>query len=79
METGFEQRIWDTAIDLATEERSSGDPSLAEVERAMIIKALDKASWNQTRASCLLQISRDTLRYKMKKFDLNGPGRSLVL
>jgi transcriptional regulator with PAS, ATPase and Fis domain len=66
-------------IDIATGDESSGDPSLAEVERAMLITALGKASWNQTRASHLLKISRDALRYKMKKFDLKAPARSLVL
>ena len=60
-------------------DRSSGDLSLAEVERTMLIKALSKASWNQTRASRLLKFSRDTLRYKMKKCDLNALARPLVL
>ena len=45
----------------------------------MLINALNKASWNQTRASHLLKISRDTLRYKMKKFELKPPARSSVL
>ena len=56
-----------------------GDPSLAEVERATLVKALNKASWNQTRASHLLEISRDTLRYKMKTFGLKAQAESLVL
>ena len=72
--------ITDSApFDIATEAESRGDPSLAEVERAMLVKALNKASWNQTRASHLLKISRDTLRYKMKKFDLKAPAQSLIL
>jgi PAS domain S-box-containing protein len=72
--------ITDSApFDIATEDESKGDPSLAEVERATLVKALNKASWNQTRASHLLEISRDTLRYKMKTFGLKAQAESLVL
>jgi PAS domain S-box-containing protein len=44
--------------------------SLAEAEKNLVMKALQKASGNQTRAAVLLGITRDTLRYKMKKFTL---------
>lgn len=44
--------------------------SLAEAEKTMVMKALQKAGGNQTRAAILLGITRDTLRYKMKKFNL---------
>jgi PAS domain S-box-containing protein len=44
--------------------------SLAEAEKNLVMKALHKASGNQTRAAVLLGITRDTLRYKMKKFNL---------
>jgi len=39
----------------------------------MLIRALTKASWNQTQASHLLKISRDSLGCKMKKFSLTQP------
>jgi transcriptional regulator with PAS, ATPase and Fis domain len=45
--------------------------SLAETEKNLVMKALQKASGNQTRAAVLLGITRDTLRYKMKKFNLH--------
>jgi PAS domain S-box-containing protein len=45
--------------------------SLEEIERNLLSKALDKASGNQTRAAISLGITRDTLRYKMKKFSLH--------
>jgi transcriptional regulator with PAS, ATPase and Fis domain len=45
--------------------------SLAEAEKNLVLKALQKASGNQTRAAVLLGITRDTLRYKMKKFNLH--------
>jgi PAS domain S-box-containing protein len=48
----------------------SSDFSLEEAEKSLLKKALDKAGGNQTRAAVMLGITRDTLRYKMKKFDL---------
>jgi PAS domain S-box-containing protein len=44
--------------------------SLGEAEKAMLVDALNKTNWNQSRAARLLKITRDTLRYKMKKFNL---------
>jgi transcriptional regulator with PAS, ATPase and Fis domain len=50
-----------------------GDLTLEEAERNMLAKALEKAGGNQTRAAVLLGISRDTLRYKIKKYNLRRP------
>ncbi len=47
-----------------------GGTSLEEIERSMVVLALEQAHGNQTQASRLLDISRDALRYKMKKFGL---------
>jgi two-component system, NtrC family, response regulator AtoC len=44
--------------------------TLAESERAMIEQALREANGNQTRAARLLGVSRDTLRYRMAKFNI---------
>jgi len=44
--------------------------SLEENERRLIVAALEKTGGNQTQAARLLRITRDTLRYKMKKFRL---------
>jgi PAS domain S-box-containing protein len=44
--------------------------SLEESEKALIQRALEKTNGNQTQAARLLKITRDTLRYKMKKFNL---------
>jgi DNA-binding protein Fis len=44
--------------------------SLGDAERTMLVSALVKTGWNQTRAARLLGVTRDTLRYKMKKFNL---------
>ncbi len=44
--------------------------SLEENERRLLVSALERTHGNQTQAARLLRITRDTLRYKMKKFDL---------
>jgi two-component system, NtrC family, response regulator AtoC len=47
-----------------------GGTSLEEVERTFVELALRQSEGNQTHAARLLDISRDALRYKMKKFGL---------
>jgi transcriptional regulator with PAS, ATPase and Fis domain len=54
----------------APSEISLEDLPLEEAERTLLLHALEKAGWNQTRAARLLNITRDTLRYKMKKYNL---------
>ncbi|SLM31552.1 Acetoacetate metabolism regulatory protein AtoC [Desulfamplus magnetovallimortis] len=44
---------------------------LADVEREMIISALEKTGWVQTKAADILGISERVLRYKMKKNDIS--------
>jgi PAS domain S-box-containing protein len=44
--------------------------SLEDTEKAMLAEALQKSGGNQTQAARILGISRDTLRYRIKKFDL---------
>lgn len=47
---------------------SSGDlPALEDQERALLVSALTKAGDNQSEAARILRISRDTLRYRLKK------------
>jgi two-component system response regulator AtoC len=47
--------------------------SLEAVERALIMRALQEAAGNQSAAARLLGISRDTLRYRLEKYDLAEP------
>jgi transcriptional regulator with PAS, ATPase and Fis domain len=47
-----------------------GGTSLEEVERTMVEIAMRQANTTQTHAARLLDISRDALRYKLKKFGL---------
>jgi DNA-binding NtrC family response regulator len=48
----------------------AGGTSLEEVERMLVEQALKQARGNQSEAARLLDVSRDALRYKMKKFRL---------
>jgi DNA-binding NtrC family response regulator len=41
--------------------------NLGDVERELVVQALERTGWNVTRAAQLLGISRDTLRYRMEK------------
>jgi len=43
---------------------------LEEVERDLMVQALERARWNRGVAAKLLGISMDTLRYRIKKYDL---------
>ena len=44
--------------------------SLDDVERDLLVAALEKHNWNQTRAATYLGISRSTLLYRMQKFQI---------
>jgi len=57
--------------DIALPEKGT---SLEKVEEELLRQALSRTRGNQTRAAKLLNISRDALRYKMKKFQLQEAG-----
>jgi DNA-binding NtrC family response regulator len=44
--------------------------SLDEVEKGLIIQALERTKNNKAQAAKLLQVSYDTLRYQVKKYGL---------
>jgi len=45
--------------------------SLDELEKDLILQALERADHNKTQAAKLLNISYDSLRYQLKKFGIN--------
>jgi len=47
--------------------------SLEEVEKQILLQALEKHRWNQTNAARYLDISRKTLIYRMEKYGLSTP------
>ena len=60
------QRIGNLRIELPDE-----GISLEDVERELLLAALEKHNWNQTRAAAYLKITRSTLLYRMQKFALD--------
>ena len=50
---------------------TAGVMSLTEQERRLVFEALEKTGGNQSQAARMLGISREQLRYKMKKFNLH--------
>ncbi len=50
--------------------------SLEDVERELILKALEKCQWNQTHAARFLNITRKTLMYRMEKYGLIQPSHA---
>jgi DNA-binding NtrC family response regulator len=47
--------------------------SVEEIEKAMLKEALEKAKGNVSEAARLLKITRNTLRYRMGKYNLTAP------
>jgi two-component system response regulator AtoC len=43
---------------------------LEQLERSLVVQALDRSGWNQTRAAALLGLNRDQIRYRIDKFKL---------
>jgi len=58
---------------LPTPVPDTGATSLEKVERHMLVQALEQTHWNVTKAARLLDISRDTLRYRMDRHGLQRP------
>jgi transcriptional regulator with GAF, ATPase, and Fis domain len=48
----------------------AGGLNLEDVERDLLLQALDRTDWNQTHAGRLLGINRDQVRYRIEKFGL---------
>jgi len=46
---------------------------LEQLERSLVIQALQRSGWNQTRAAALLGVNRDQIRYRIEKFKLEKP------
>jgi DNA-binding NtrC family response regulator len=59
------------ALEAGRTQSGPADLSLKNSERTLIIQALEKAGGNKTKAAALLGISRDVLRYRMKKLNLD--------
>lgn len=60
---------------LSSQNFPSEGVDLERLEQDLIVQALQRASWNVSRAAKLLNLSRDTLRYRMEKYRLHAPSQ----
>jgi DNA-binding NtrC family response regulator len=51
-------------------ELPAGGIDLEQLERSLVVQALERTGWNQTRAATLLALNRDQIRYRIEKFHL---------
>jgi two-component system response regulator AtoC len=51
-------------------ELPSGGIDLEQLERSLVVQALERTGWNQTKAAALLGVNRDQIRYRIEKFQL---------
>ncbi|MDQ3211122.1 MAG: helix-turn-helix domain-containing protein, partial [Acidobacteriota bacterium] len=55
-------------------------PSLADAERAHIVRVLEAVNWNKKQAASVLEISRGTLYRKIGEYELESepkPGKTV--
>jgi len=50
--------------------------NLEQLERSLVVQALERSRWNQTKAAALLGLNRDQIRYRIEKFGLERPAAS---
>jgi two-component system, NtrC family, response regulator AtoC len=67
------QPLPDLAIRAEAGTASISMHSLEATERQHLLTALEHAGWNVTKAARALQVSRDTLRYRIDKHELKPP------
>jgi two-component system response regulator AtoC len=46
---------------------------LEQLEKSLVVQALERCGHNQTRAAALLGLNRDQIRYRIEKFGLMKP------
>jgi DNA-binding NtrC family response regulator len=51
----------------------AGGVDLEALERSLVVQALERCGYNQTRAAALLGLNRDQIRYRIEKFGLAKP------
>ena len=54
-------------------ELPAGGIDLEQLERSLVVQALERTGWNQTKAATLLGLNRDQIRYRIEKFQLEKP------
>jgi two-component system, NtrC family, response regulator AtoC len=50
--------------------------NLEDLERSLVVQALERTGWNQTKAASLLGLNRDQIRYRVEKFGLERSAKA---
>jgi DNA-binding NtrC family response regulator len=50
--------------------------NLDDLERSLVVQALERTGWNQTKAASLLGLNRDQIRYRVEKFGLERSAKA---
>jgi len=58
-------------------ELPAGGLDLEQLERSLVVQALERTGWNQTKAAALLGLNRDQIRYRVEKFQLERTGQAI--
>ena len=61
------------AADSGPAAQDAAPSTLEDYEKAMIIRSLEEHDWNQTQAAKALSITRDNLRYRLRKYGIERP------
>jgi DNA-binding NtrC family response regulator len=61
------------AADSSPAAQDAAPSTLEGYEKAMIIRSLEENDWNQTQAAKALSITRDNLRYRLRKYGIERP------
>jgi two-component system NtrC family response regulator len=48
---------------------------LEQLEREVVVEALERNNWNKSAAAAFLKIPRHVLLYRLEKYDISGPGK----
>jgi two-component system, NtrC family, response regulator AtoC len=59
----------------STENARELSPALTSVEKKLIVTALEKHNWNQAKTALVLGVHENTLRRKIKKYDIKKPSK----
>jgi DNA-binding NtrC family response regulator len=75
-ETRFERDFAHTTPPGVAMPKATGNADLAdlaEMERTLVVKTLERTGWNVTKSAKLLGLSRDMMRYRIEKMGLQRP------
>jgi transcriptional regulator with PAS, ATPase and Fis domain len=66
-------RIAGDQVPATRDASSSAEGTFEDYERTLLIRTMEQAGGNQSKAARILRIGRDALRYKLKKHNLDTP------